>query len=567
MAYKIVNQVNSISTLENEETGHRVHVQATALLGNANYEIISIKGNLATLQDAEGNIIRGVRCVANLTESGGGGMDGVVTDNSLKGDGTDGSPLGISDTLNNTLETMSESIVTLTENAVQATDTLPIAEEGYVGRVFLYTGATTNNYKTGVTYECVDNGDDTYSWVAKGNFVSRTGDSISGDIIPETTASDVDTGVGLGDSEHVFKTVATKSIKFTPTLSEVDGSPSIDTIEMPTFSVKKNTDAWRLEFLTNLHLESTGEDFNNITILPPGSSDAYTGSPRPGSRSVSVGGVCNGANSVLVGYALDGITGEYSVGVGYNVVGSGTSCIAIGRGSIMNGSQNVVLGNQARALQNATNSIAIGNRAYVGSSATGNTTNTVVIGANSKSYFGSNIVIGANSTAGMISSEANSGANNILIGNQLTTTNGLFTKTQNSICIGSSPSALASGKFVSIGHSMTPGSGTVAIGYGLKDAPSGINAIGYDIAIANLADGETAFATGCLYVSNNQISPVTKTYKLMDMNGIVPVQRLADTTGASAGDVLQLNSDLKAVWATPTSGGASIQMRVWGSNE
>ena len=50
----------------------------------------------------------------------------------------------------------------------------------------------------------------------------------------------------------------------------------------------------------------------------------------------------------------------------------------------------------------------------------------------------------------------------------------------------------------------------------------------------------------------------TQNYKLLDGNGTIPEARLADTTSATSGQVLQLDSNLNAVWATPQAGSSTL---------
>ena len=149
--------------------------------------------------------------------------------------------------------------------------------------------------------------------------------------------------------------------------------------------------------------------------------------------------------------------------------------------------------------------------------------------------------------------------------------------------IGQLSSAASQG--VSIGNQLkSSGQGTILIGNGLGNTLSADYAIGIgNIRRANMLSYGTVYigralyegtslTAGTFYIglrnSNNEDGTV---YEMLSHDGTIPEARLADTTNATAGQVLTLDSNLNAVWATPSGGGASsatatLAVNDWSSN-
>lgn len=143
------------------------------------------------------------------------------------------------------------------------------------------------------------------------------------------------------------------------------------------------------------------------------------------------------------------------------------------------------------------------------------------------------------------------------------------------------------GDGVSIGSGATCGYGGVSIGCNVQ--ASGLVAIGYKVLshgrvsttigrwIENAGTGsiciglggngvyKTNTESGCfkVYLGQDTAGFVSEEYKLLDQDGTIPEARLADTTNATAGQVLTLDSNLVATWATPSGGGASAPTLTW----
>ena len=106
------------------------------------------------------------------------------------------------------------------------------------------------------------------------------------------------------------------------------------------------------------------------------------------------------------------------------------------------------------------------------------------------------------------------------------------------------------------------GDGSIAIGYVTK--VKNVGTWGTGVAIGRVA---TVSATGAIQLSASQNSATnsdTNTFKvannrgnfeMMSADGTIPEARLADTTSATQGQVLTLDANNNAVWATPSSGG------------
>lgn len=132
--------------------------------------------------------------------------------------------------------------------------------------------------------------------------------------------------------------------------------------------------------------------------------------------------------------------------------------------------------------------------------------------------------------------------------NTATGTNGLTilgtsSNGTNSINVGAS-SVVLSNNGVALGReSFVNGTFSLALGTGAKVGRTAL-AKGQTI---QLGEGEN-ITEGTLQV---------KSYTLMSADGTIPEARLADTTGASQGDVLTLDSNGDATWAAASGGGVS----------
>lgn len=88
---------------------------------------------------------------------------------------------------------------------------MPVASEDVENRIYLYTGTTTQNYKKGVVYQCVSDGQDpaTYSWVALIDFGTAAIKNSTDRVSPNNT--------DLVESQSVYSAInAALSSIYTP---------------------------------------------------------------------------------------------------------------------------------------------------------------------------------------------------------------------------------------------------------------------------------------------------------------------------------------------------------------
>lgn len=157
----------------------------------------------------------------------------------------------------------------------------------------------------------------------------------------------------------------------------------------------------------------------------------------------------------------------------------------------------------------------------------------------------------------------------ILIPNQAGTMLVNRTTATNSISVGGSTSSVQAVQFGALGSA-----GSMATSYGFSTYATGVQAIAIGhgsqaTASKSYAFGEQAIssAIGAFQfgqATNSEAGTVcfalttdgntTVNYKLLDSYGLIPGARLADTTSATQGQVLTLDSNLKPTWTDASSG-------------
>ncbi len=118
MAYEIISQNNTVTTLA-DENGNVITVPARVTLATStDYTITKVNNNTVDLVDGNGKVIRGVpACVVLAGEGGGGDVD--------------------------------------YSKVVRKADVIPTASASNAGQIYLYTGATNANYTTNYIYKNV----------------------------------------------------------------------------------------------------------------------------------------------------------------------------------------------------------------------------------------------------------------------------------------------------------------------------------------------------------------------------------------------------------------------------
>ena len=114
---------------------------------------------------------------------------------------------------------------------------------------------------------------------------------------------------------------------------------------------------------------------------------------------------------------------------------------------------------------------------------------------------------------------------------------------------------------------------TVYIGYNTSANTGGVvvgadsNAGGqYAVALGYHAWGQRDYSIQIGYGENWTANTMSvglsdsNNYRLLDSDGTIPEARLADTTNAAEGQVLTLDSNLNAVWQTPSGGGSGSSL-------
>lgn len=141
---------------------------------------------------------------------------------------------------------------------------------------------------------------------------------------------------------------------------------------------------------------------------------------------------------------------------------------------------------------------------------------------------------------------------------------------------GTSYSEFGSGNIAIGGYSVAKGdyfAGGIAIGYQTEATASRAIALGRSakatavgaIQISGAGYATTNSTPGTLQIAlgTNPNGAGWTNYRLLDSDGTIPEARLADTTNATAGQVLTLDSNLVATWATPSGGGAGAPTLTW----
>ena len=128
----------------------------------------------------------------------------------------------------------------------------------------------------------------------------------------------------------------------------------------------------------------------------------------------------------------------------------------------------------------------------------------------------------------------------------------------NAIGVGNTGTVLGNNStvFGTLSKTYAAGNNSVAVGFMCSGYAS------YSVAIGNKADASAQGAIQISARSTNAANSDANTFKvanangnfeIMSANGTIPEARLADTTSAIAGQVLTLDSNLDATWATPTA--------------
>ena len=636
MAYTIIGQNNSVTTID-DGNGHVLHVPSrVALAIGTTFTITSVNNNMATLEDSNGIVYRDIPCVVNLVDAGGGG--------------------GSLDT-----------------SKVVNADTLPTASADNVGYVYLYTGETDANYTHGYVYQntvtttytdsitfdpasisgttvtatagalaglCAEYGSGDITDIIKGTLTYDQ----SGDLLVFVGLDDTDTQVctfQLYTQDYIdagFTFTGTLAdgdvINFAGTITEsssyawerIDVQPAPEALPDQTghsgkFLTTDGTDAsWSDKPLVN-----TGTGTNSLSILGNtyGNYSISIGkSAEAGLRSVSIGGKNNTANfsdSIAIGAnAQAGANGAIQLGgsstVSRNNRDADTFKVGNANGNfeIMSADGTIPTARLTNAI-NKYSSMPTAGADYLGQIAqfTGTTDanythgyiyECVSDGGNPATYSWTAISVQAGGGGSLPSQTGNSG--------KFLTTDGtdaswaaIVAQTSNDsnrYVIMGQPSQYTGGiGAIKIGYKGFGGSGTlgsysISIGDGAFSTQSGAISLGESASAgqggfavgSNTSTGQysiacgyyaKATANGCIMINLTgstktnsdantvKIANANGDFEIMSADGTIPEARLADTTSAAQGQVLMLDSNLNAVWASG-GGGGGIQNTATGTD-
>lgn len=182
----------------------------------------------------------------------------------------------------------------------------------------------------------------------------------------------------------------------------------------------------------------------------------------------------------------------------------------------------------------------------------------------------------------IIGSKAAAQENSVVVG--YNARGGATNYANGSVCIGYQAGTNGGSSQVAVGYASKAGYYSVAIGREASANYSSTYLGAYTIAIGSFASATAAGAIqigkgtnstgGTLQIglSTGGAYGTTNQYVLLDSDGMIPEARLADTTNATAGDVLTLDSNGNAVWQAGGGGGgatattATLATANWSSN-
>ena len=367
MAYEIISQNNTVTTLA-DENGNVIRVPSRAILASdTTFTVTAVNNNTATLTDSNGKVYRDIPCVAVLYGGSGGGGSAVESVNGKTGVVV--------------LDALDVGAVPQVE-----TMTTPTQEE-----IVQYIGATDATYTNGYFYKST--GTTTYTDSTtfnpasiSGTMVTATAGALAGlvaeygsgnitDIIKGTLtydqSSDLLVFVGLDDTDTQVCTFqlytqdyTDAGFTFTGTLADGDVINFATTI-----SEVSTTYSWsRIDVQPQPAKELPSQTGNSGKFLTTDGTDA-SWSDKPlvnsatGTDSVSIMSVASGQNSVVIGHNVGAERNSVSIGnTGVLNQNNGSYAIAIGTNANTSGSsalsQRIAIGNNVTSA--ATKAIQLG---------------------------------------------------------------------------------------------------------------------------------------------------------------------------------------------------------------
>ena len=437
MAYEIISQNNTVTTLA-DENGNVIRVPSRAVLAvGETFTLTKVNNNMATLEDSSGKIYRDVPCVAVLYGGGAGGdqhnLGYYATQAALEeayptAEAGDWAIVGATDTVwiwdedtsawvdsdqkGQVVSVNSKTGTVVLDafdvDAVAQFETLPAASQANAGKVVQYVGAPSASYTNGYFYK---------------NIATTTASS--------ATASQT-TGSSLTDVAVVvatFETQITTSGSYVFTSDGADwsydgnvvdltdygitytGTPVADDAITVVYSAATTSYAWTridVQPAPSGLPDQTGQSGKFLTT--DGTDASWSDKPlvntATGTNSITVGGTANSTNRTTtlgIGAEATGL-GGISVGRGAK---STNSCVSVGELAATKATDSIAIGNGATTGSNSTYGIAIGSSAYI----TNSCTHCIALGSSTVSANNAIQISSSNSAA------TNSDANTFKVAN------------------------------------------------------------------------------------------------------------------------------------------------------
>lgn len=397
MAYSVISQNNTTTTLA-DELGNVIHVPARVNLATStNYTITKVNNNTATLEDENGNIIRDVPCVAVLYGGNGGGGSGAV--DSVNGktgvvvlDATDVGALpdstvipaaqvnsdwnansGVAQILNKpTLGTAAAAATTdfataaqgsLADTAVQPGDLATVATTGaysdLIGTPSIPAAQVNSDWNSSSGVSEILNKPSLATVATSGAYSDLTGTPT----IP-SKAADVNAIPQLATLPTADSTNVGQLVQF----SGVTGTYTNGYFYTSTYDSGAGTYSWVQTDVqpaggSGSLPDQTGNAGKFLTTDGTDASWAKAlANESTSSSSISIGSSLSKGNSVALGYYISmGGTSQYAVLVGNGVYTNKVYATAIGPSARVEGSSGTTIGYNSQA--NGINSVALGTNA------------------------------------------------------------------------------------------------------------------------------------------------------------------------------------------------------------
>lgn len=359
MAYTIISQNNTTTTLQ-DENGNIIYVPGRVTLATStDYTITEVNNNTATLTDGSGKVIRDVPCVVVL--AGGGSSDThnkgyYATPEALAeaepiGEAGDWAIVGSTDTVWVWDEDSSAWVDTDTKGEVTPdmiivkSATMPTASTTPAGAVYQYVGASDANYTHGYIYENVATTTSSSATASQ-----TTGSSLSDvAVVLATFETQITTsGSYAFTSDGTNWSYDGNTVDLTDYGITYTGTPVADDVITVVYTESSTTYAWtRIDvqpspnplpsqtgqsgkFLTTDGTDASWSDKPLVNKATGTNSIAIGSGSASGANTISVGATSSGNGSIFIGSLTQGTNAQDEIAVGWYAAGGAQNGITIG---------------------------------------------------------------------------------------------------------------------------------------------------------------------------------------------------------------------------------------------